>query len=549
MNYRSVVDDLGNVTSLWGEYTMTMGGPPFNFPIMGPVGVYAATRPAGGAWSAPVLLSTPGISSTVATLALGADGRVAAVWTEGTDILAATRTPTGGWATAAPIPSSGGTSKIDGAFAPDGRLTVVWQANSGGIRGAVRPAGGSWSAVATIASAGVQPVLAVDRHGEATVAWINGMKIFTAARDAAGTWSAPVQISVDGDLNYYVPAIATDRGGTVTVVWPQASNSSGTVRYDQKAATRTPAGWGAPVTIGQGDSGGLVVAAGAGGRTTAAWRGLVGGTWVVQSSTRAVDGTWSSPRNLSAAGAMQPAVAVDPDGDALVAWNESNRVKVQADDAAPPQLRDLTVPLKATIGTPVTFSVNPVDLWSGLGATTWTFGDGGSATGTSVTHTYTTSGNHTVTVISTDALGQPATDTATITVPAPQVAPAPVLDDAPDSKPEGTELKVDLGRSPAARVPVLCVSNRVIRLNWKLPHGVRASRIMVMVDGTVTASRRGSARRYTLSLKGRPAGSATVTVSAATRGGVLKTVRTYRLCVARQASKKPPVLQLTRPGV
>jgi hypothetical protein len=501
----------------------------------------------------------------------------------------------------------------------------------------VRPAGGSWSAVATIASAGFQPVLAVDGRGDATVAWIYNMKIFVAGRGAGGTWSGPAQISVDGDLNYYVPAIATDPGGTVTVVWPQARNSGGgSVSYDQKAATRTPAGaWAAPVTIGTGESGPLLVATGAGGRTTAAWRGLVGGSFVIQTATRAADGAWSA-RDHSAVGAIQPAVAVDADDDAIVVWNEVNRMKLQVDDAAPPRLRDLTVPQTATAGTPVTFTVSPLDLWSGLGTTTWNFGDGSSGTGTSVTHAYTTPGDHTVTVTATDALGQPRTGTATIAVAAAPAAPPPVLDAAPESKPglsadggststapkEGTELTVDLGRwanatsyrvrfqrctgddgapcediagatgrtytpgagdvgfhirarvtavnadgvesvaytamtarvqaadaAPAAPVPVVCISNRVVKLNWKLPRGAHASRIRVAVDGTVVARLKGSARRHTVSLKGRPAGPATVTVEARTGRGMLKTVRTYRLCVARQVGRKLPVLLLTRTGV
>jgi hypothetical protein len=47
-------------------------------------------------------------------------------------------------------------------------------------------------------------------------------------------------------------------------------------------------------------------------------------------------------------------------------------------------------------------SVAPLDVWSGLGATSWSFGDGATAGDTRVSHTYAAPGNYNVTATSAD---------------------------------------------------------------------------------------------------------------------------------------------------
>lgn len=199
-SYQAVVDAEGDVTVLWGEYTMNEGDDPWDLFQMGPVEIYAATRPAGGAWGTPARLSTPGESSNITVLAIGTDGAVAALWTEGADIMVATRPRAGSWTAAAAIPSSGGAGgRISAAFAPDGRLTVVWRTWEDSVKAASLPAGGAWSAVTTLTNLGVEPVLTVDGRGVATASWIYWNTISSAETGAGDdTWSAPVQISVDG---------------------------------------------------------------------------------------------------------------------------------------------------------------------------------------------------------------------------------------------------------------------------------------------------------------------------------------------------------------
>ena len=63
-------------------------------------------------------------------------------------------------------------------------------------------------------------------------------------------------------------------------------------------------------------------------------------------------------------------------------------------------------------------SVAPFDVWSALGATTWTFGDGTTQAAAAVTHTYKKAGTFTVAVTALDALSNPTRATRSITITA-----------------------------------------------------------------------------------------------------------------------------------
>jgi PKD repeat protein len=93
----------------------------------------------------------------------------------------------------------------------------------------------------------------------------------------------------------------------------------------------------------------------------------------------------------------------------------------------------------ATAGAPVSFSATSSDPYGGF-EPSWSFGDGGTATGPSPVHTFATAGAYTVTMIPKDALTNstgPST-TATVTVaaaPAPVVVPAPAVINAQPAPP------------------------------------------------------------------------------------------------------------------
>jgi hypothetical protein len=109
-----------------------------------------------------------------------------------------------------------------------------------------------------------------------------------------------------------------------------------------------------------------------------------------------------------------PDLGVDAAGNGVAVWEEGEDGKAAGYDAAPPVLRGITVPAVAERGMPITASDSVFDVW---GATSrWTFGDGGTAEGTSVRHTFTSTGTRSVRVTATDGAGASVTATRQITV-------------------------------------------------------------------------------------------------------------------------------------
>jgi hypothetical protein len=136
-------------------------------------------------------------------------------------------------------------------------------------------------------------------------------------------------------------------------------------------------------------------------------------------------------------------VAADAAGDAYVAWCESapgacsfptKPFGLAAYDAAPPTVGAISVPGNATARASAPLSVNPVDAAAGVASVSWTFGDGHSGSGASVTHTWTSPGKYTVSVTATDATGNvsPAAH-ATVVVTAAGGGAKPKLSDVSES--------------------------------------------------------------------------------------------------------------------
>jgi hypothetical protein len=112
-------------------------------------------------------------------------------------------------------------------------------------------------------------------------------------------------------------------------------------------------------------------------------------------------------------------VAFDSQGDALVAWNSEYGIQVAGYVAHGPTLNDVKIPAEGPVGQLLSFSVSPLDIWSMLGETNWSFGDGNTANGTNVNHTYAAAGTYEVTLHSADLLGNVTSTSANVTVTSP----------------------------------------------------------------------------------------------------------------------------------
>lgn len=272
-----VLDSAGNATAVWD-----LGGQ-----------VESANRPAGEGWKAPVDLSDPGLPGEV--IAGPGDGQDPSI-------------------------------AVDGA----GDVTVVWEAwaeRTTLIEAVERPAGGAWSLPVVIGEEPTafnpEPRVVVDSAGDAVAVWKKAEVIQSAYRPADESWGAPIAIS---GAESFVPQAAMNAAGDATVVW--MAHRGG--RYVVQSAY-LPAGgrWGAPTLVSQpGEEGGdPQIALDAAGNTLVAWSGEDNGTEYVRTASRPAGGSWEAPTDASNPGEEVQSIqdAVDPDGDAIVAWAGDGR--------------------------------------------------------------------------------------------------------------------------------------------------------------------------------------------------------------------------------
>ena len=105
-------------------------------------------------------------------------------------------------------------------------------------------------------------------------------------------------------------------------------------------------------------------------------------------------------------------IEADPMMTALVRIREQG-ARFDAEGPPPRRARD---PGDRAVGKALAFSVSPFDAWSAVGATSWSFGDGGGAAGTAASHAFGAPGTYTVTVMSVDALGNASAAARPVTI-------------------------------------------------------------------------------------------------------------------------------------
>ncbi len=453
--------------------------------------IHAATRLPGGGWSAPTPLSLPDHDATEPRVGLDAAGGGVVGWLDTADgsaftLTYVTRSPAGAWSAPADVPASSTPGNLgdtyDLAVGRGGHAVWAWEHFDTDlglpvIEAAYRPAGGSFGApqgMSASSNNSYDPQVAVNAAGAATVTWrenavlTSGIKSRT--REAAG-WTA-VQ-AVSDSLTNTDQDVVVDAAGTTTAVWTQleAGQPLGIL-----AATRPAGGdWDAPQPVTpSGDAPTEPsLAIDPSGRLTVAY--ITGGTPTdIGARTRAPGGAWTGYGLVSAlaAGAegQQPTVAVDDAGQAVVAWLghslTDDIAQVRALDSAGPLPAGLSIPAAATVGQPASFAWPAIDAWSAVTSVAWTFGDGASGSGSSVTKTYGAPGTYPVSVTATDAVGNATTLTGSVVVtpsPVVVVVPKPTLTGvkltkktihvkSSDESPKATKLKLKLNTDAKVKV-------------------------------------------------------------------------------------------------
>jgi hypothetical protein len=425
---------------------------------------------AGKGYSAPVELG----SMIERDVAMNGEGHAVIVYGDGTTLRALLSTPGGNFGAPTTLSSAGG-SNPHVAIADNGAAVATWE-RGGVIRAAVKPAGaGAFGAEVPVSAAGEsagQSQLAVDRAGNAAVAWINGDRSVRASTKSPTGGFGPRQTlftASAGTLDNVRVGASSDRratvvwAGTTGVVQAAASDASGTfgdaetvapagalsytaelavdganravaIWVDQNevmnAAVRGAGGdFGAPEPIA--DEVQLTYAENLSvdrhGNVLALWSDNVPGGATVIGARRPVGGSFDDPETLSAAGelALGAAAGFDAGGNGHIVYTARQSgvwsVREVGLDVSGPQLRSLSLPAGGEPGQALAFSVRPFDRWSGA-TTAWDFGDGGRASGNAASHAYAAPGAYAVTVSAEDALGQRTSATRVVTVRARDVA-------------------------------------------------------------------------------------------------------------------------------
>jgi hypothetical protein len=319
--------------------------------------IQAATRPAGGSWSAAQRISAAGPSAQGAKVGVDAAGDVTVVWEQGegeTFVIYEADLPVGGsWSAPHAISDVAGNSRVPAlAVSPAGESTVLWseeepESTHIRIRGSWRPQGGSWTTPIWLDSAtqlGWNPQLGVAANGTVTAAWeewsAGANAIETATHPEGGGWSAVDVLLPKTSHEFYAssPSLSVAPTGAAAIVWRDEIEAEGNVI---EGAVRPAGGaWSTPARLSSigGEPFESRAAIDKAGNATAIWRMKSGAQWVIEAAEAPAGGSWTSPTQISTPGAHAffPDLAVTPDGEAIAAWERSDGTNTRIETAVHP---------------------------------------------------------------------------------------------------------------------------------------------------------------------------------------------------------------------
>jgi hypothetical protein len=300
--------------------------------------IQASTRPAGGTWATPATLSASNAGSDSPTVAIDPRGDAIVVWEQyvGKDMVkasthAAGATSWGGASTLSDPTREAESPQV--AIDPAGEAVVVFTGQDAAGDKIVQASaeqgfGGEWGAPIALSAAGAdshRPTIGIDAAGEAFVAWdrpgLTTEVVQESRRPAGAGWSTPVTISSPAQ-EAVEPIVGVDAKGDLGVVW----SHYGGVEIAQVTTRLAGGSWSAPRDLtGAGENAYRPrIALDAQGDATVVWNhGTLDGAYTVrQAASAAGSGTWSAPADVSPTLPQEPepSLAVDPDGDAVVAW-------------------------------------------------------------------------------------------------------------------------------------------------------------------------------------------------------------------------------------
>ncbi|MBR7838758.1 hypothetical protein KDL01_36155 [Actinospica durhamensis] len=240
----------GQVIAVWGTGSGCPGACSYT--------VQAAVRSPGGVWGAPVTLTTA-LTIGNGGIVLGTDGsgRAIAAWIELSNVHEAVLSAGGTWGPDTAISDNldqGPAHDLSLAVDPSGAAIVAFNGGLNNLWAVSGSMAGGFSAPVEVALGygnsnyhltGLS-ALALNNAGQASIAWSVTGHTGTATRSPAGAWSAPTILATQASASV---STAIDGGGDAITVYGSS------YAWDPAGA-----GWGTPVPLATGSTGGLVVA-------------------------------------------------------------------------------------------------------------------------------------------------------------------------------------------------------------------------------------------------------------------------------------------------
>jgi hypothetical protein len=320
-------DASGNAVAVWFQSDGTNGR------------IWASWHVPTQGWATPELISPAMVTSAVPRVGADPSGNAIAVWRQKTPTLfgawANRYTPGTGWGTAesiGAIDTAAGDFAIEVAVGPDGDAMSVWHQGDGtrlNIWANHYTLGGGWGTAELIESenggSAKTPEVAMDANGNAIAVWrqSDGLVLFAAANryTPGGGWGTAQSID-NAPGNSSSPQVAADPAGNAMALWSGAG-----IRANRYALS---GGWGTAEDIREslgGTQGNQDVAVSADGTAIALWGQFDSTVTNVWANRYVPDNGWGTAELIEtndSAHAQHLQVAVDPNGNAVAVWKQSD---------------------------------------------------------------------------------------------------------------------------------------------------------------------------------------------------------------------------------
>ncbi len=326
------LDPNGNAVAVWNQYD----GIRFN--------IWANRFTPTEGWGVAELLEMDNAGNTeTPQVAVDPKGNAVAVWRQNDgergDISANRFTPTGGWGAAELLETdnAGAASAPQVALDLSGNAVAVWT-QSDGMRGNIwanrfTPSAG-WGVAERIevdAGSALDQQVALDPNGNAVAVWsqFDGMRdnIWANRFTPTAGWSLAERIEAENAGDARKPKVALDPNGNAVAVWTQSDGTRFNIWTNRYTAS---AGWGVAERIETDDAGSAdspQVALDPNGNAVAVWTQSDGTRFNIWTNRYTASAGWGVAERIEtddAGDAFRAQVAVDPNANAVAVWDQSD---------------------------------------------------------------------------------------------------------------------------------------------------------------------------------------------------------------------------------